>query len=78
MPRPYLTTKDNPFNPKTQFELWNSFDMQQGYNSAGYLDRIMPDTSNYTPAMRDLAKENAIDEIVNMNLFNGMHKKVFL
>ena len=76
--RPYLTTIDNPYSPKDQFDLWLAFDMRNGYNSSEYLDRIMPDTSDYTPKARDEAKELAIDEIVSMDLYGGKHVKVFL
>ena len=77
MLRPYLTTVDNPYNPRTQFDLWNAFDMRMGYNSIRYLDRIMPDADYPTPKMRDIAKESAIDEIVEMNKYGGKYIKIF-
>lgn len=36
-----LTTNDNPFNPFEQFTSWLMFDMEQGYNTCGYLARIV-------------------------------------
>lgn len=42
----YLTTVDNPYNPKTQFEEWFLFDVEKGYNSCGYLDRIAKHQNN--------------------------------
>lgn len=41
----WLTTKDNPFNPFTQFEEWLQFDTSNLYNSSGLLARIAK-TSN--------------------------------
>jgi hypothetical protein len=70
-----LTTVDNPFNPFTEFDQWLTYDIQMGYNTASFLDRIAkvsPDTSEPDQA---LAIEDAIDEIVNENV-SGMWKKV--
>lgn len=35
-----LTTKDNPFNPKTQYENWKAWDEQKGYYTEAYLARV--------------------------------------
>lgn len=36
-----LTTTDNPFNPKTDYEKWRSWDFNAGYNTEAYLARVM-------------------------------------
>jgi hypothetical protein len=35
-----LTTTDNPFNPITDYELWESFDKDHGYYTQEYLARV--------------------------------------
>ena len=35
-----LTTFDNPYNPFEQFSDWFLFDVEKGYNTCAYLDRI--------------------------------------
>jgi len=41
-----LTTIDNPFNPFTNFDEWYKFDMINGYDTCGYLARLVS-LSNY-------------------------------
>jgi hypothetical protein len=70
-----LTTIDNPFDPFTQFDDWNAYDEAQGYYTCAYLARIV--RSSYALSDRDQATaiNQAIDEIVQMNLL-GLYKKV--
>lgn len=35
-----LTTIDNPFNPKTEYEKWRMWDADNGYNTEEYLARL--------------------------------------
>ena len=73
----YITTTDNPYNPKTQFDSWYAFDMQMGYNTCGYLDRIANPTGLFGLADYEEDIEQAIDEIVGYN-FIGKYKKVLI
>ena len=70
-----LTTLDNPYDPFVQFDEWYAFDTGMGYNTCAYLGRI--DTSSPALSALDQAQlnEEAIDEIVAMNL-TGNYKKV--
>lgn len=74
MRKVYLTTTDNPFNPETQFDEWKAFDEMQGYNSCAYLARIAKSSDDLSPLDQAIAVEEAIDEIVEMNLL-GIYKK---
>ena len=47
----YLTTTDNPFSPKTEFDSWFAFDIQKGYNSCGLLDRISKTSDELSDAL---------------------------
>ena len=70
-----LTTVDNPYDPKDQFDQWYQYDTDKGYNSCGLLDRI----AMTSPAMSDQENaaeiERAIDEIVRFDPLN-VYKKV--
>lgn len=70
-----LTTIDNPYNPKTQFDEWYNFDVQHGYNTCSYLARIARTSPDLGDDLNDKEVENAIDSIVELNV-NGMYKKV--
>ena len=70
-----LTTIDNPYNPFTEFDEWLSFDTAKGYNTCGYLARIAMSSDELSDADQSLAIEQAIDEIVEMNV-NGLYIKI--
>jgi len=70
-----LTTVDNPFDPSTQYEEWDAYDRSRGYNTAGFLARIINSSSELSEADQSQAIEDAIDEIVNENVL-GIYKKV--
>lgn len=62
-----LTTIDNPFNPFVDFDSWFRFDTEQGYNTCGYLDRIIITSDSLSDADQEQARMDAIDEIVRIN-----------
>ena len=69
-----LTTFDNPYDPFTQFDSWFLYDVEKGYNTCAYLDRVLNEApSNQDPS--DSAISEAIDKIVKNDIFN-MYKKV--
>ena len=70
-----LTTVDNPFDPFEQFTSWFMFDVEKGYNSCSYLDRIAKFSDDMSQAEIDAETERAIDEIIVMNPL-GIYKKV--
>lgn len=70
-----LTTVDNPFDPFTQFDEWNSYDMAAGYNTLSFLGRVVRTSVEMSEADQDLELESAIDEIVKENVL-GLYRKV--
>lgn len=63
-----LTTADNPFNPHTQWRQWYAFDVQHGYNTCAYLARIVSSSHELSEADQALAINQALSEIVSVNL----------
>lgn len=51
-----LTTMDNPFNPKTDYDKWRNWDIRNGYNTEEYLDRV----SNIPPDLDDDEKISSL------------------
>lgn len=70
-----LTTIDNPYNPFEQFDSWFMFDMDKGYNSCAYLDRIARTSDQLSEEENDQEIERAIDEIIKYDFMN-IYKKV--
>lgn len=75
MAKTALTTKDNPYDPFTQFDEWFVYDVTKGYNSSAYLARIARTSTQMTDEENDKEVERAIDEIVRLDPF-GIYKKV--
>lgn len=71
-----LTTIDNPHSPFTEFDAWYLFDVMHGYNTCGLLDRIAFSSSELSETDQQIAIDDAMNEIVEVNA-TGMHKKVF-
>ena len=70
-----LTTFDNPYGPFEQFTSWFLFDVEKGYNSCAYLDRIAKTSDQFTDKENTKEIERAIDEIIKYD-FRNIYKKV--
>lgn len=70
-----ITTFDNPFDPFDQFDLWYRFDVDKGYNSCAYLDRIARTSDQLSDEENAAEIERAIDEIIKYDFMN-VYKKV--
>lgn len=70
-----LTTFDNPFDPFEQFNQWFLFDIEKGYNTCAYLDRIAKTSDQLSDEENELENERAIDDIIK-NDFMNIYKKV--
>ena len=42
-----LSTSDNPYDPLTDYDRWEAYDRQHGYNTPEYLARIVRTTNEY-------------------------------
>ena len=70
-----LTTVDNPYDPFTQFDEWNNYDMMLGYHTCSYLARIAKISDEMSEADQTSVIQNAIDSILEENV-SGMWIKV--
>lgn len=71
-----ITTTDNPYNPLTDYDRWENYDHQHGYDTSEYLARIVRTTTEYGDGTYAGDIERAIDEIVLLNLIALTHKGV--
>lgn len=60
-----ITTVDNPFNPREDYLQWNQWDIDNGYNTASYLARILQNfetvDDEYTSQSIEEAQQIMID-----------------
>lgn len=70
-----LTTVDNPYDPFEQFDSWNMFDKQKGYNSCERLARFVDIEDDMSEEEVSYEIEKAIDTIVQID-FLDVFKKV--
>jgi hypothetical protein len=69
-----LTTIDNPFNPFTQYNEWYNYDETKGYHTCAYLARIVKASDELSDADQALAIDQAMNEIVSLNLLGNYIK----
>ena len=69
-----LTTTDNPYNPFTQWDEWFGFDTTMGYHTCALLDRVTRSSEELNDEDQDLAIQQAIEEIIELNA-SGVHRK---
>ena len=70
-----LTTVDNPYDPFDQFDVWYQFDMDKGYGSCSYLDRIARTSDQLSDEEDNQEIERSIDGIIKYD-FQNLYKKV--
>jgi hypothetical protein len=73
-PEYMLTTVDNPYDPFTQWDDWFAWDDAAGYCTPGLLARITRMSADLSEADQHLVVQDAIDEIVQMNVLGVLRK----
>lgn len=73
----YITTTDNPYNPRENFDEWYAYDTRHGYNTCSYLARLAFTSSGISDEANKQELEAAIDDIIKFNLTGNYKKLVF-
>ena len=76
MAESFVTTLDNPYDFFTQFDEWYAFDTQMGYNTCAYVARIAKTYSDMSQKDYDQALEDAISEILRLNITGNYRRCV--
>ena len=66
-----LTTKDNPYSPFDQFDLWRMYDNEMGYQTCERLAKILEPLieDDMSDVEKEKAMDQAIDEIIKYDDF---------
>lgn len=72
-----ITTVDNPFDPREDYDSWLAWDVEHGYNTNSYLARVASVADEFPEAVQERQIEIAIDEIIEMHS-GGIYKKLKL
>lgn len=70
-----ITTIDNPYDYFDQFDEWLAYDMSKGYGTLEYLSRVSYSSNDLSLSDEMEAIEQAIDEIIVINVPN-IYKKI--
>jgi hypothetical protein len=70
-----LSTKDNPFNPYTQWNEWYAYDERMGYHTSGLLARVIVTSDDLSEEDQRLAYAEAADFIIE-NLNKELYVKI--
>ena len=70
-----LTTKDNPYNPWIEYDLWNEFDTIAGHYTASKLARLAPIEIEFSERLNVLYTNQAIDRLIELD-FEKKYVKV--
>lgn len=71
-----LSTKDNPWNPFTNWDEWFAFDVGHGYHCCNVLAMFSRTSDSLSDADNSLEISNTIDEIIKYDT-RKIFKKVF-
>ncbi len=71
----WVTTLDNPWNYWTQFDEWNAFDQEMGYNTNAYVARVCLASNEMSDKEYEDEVERAVDDIVRLNI-TGNYRKI--
>ena len=79
----FVTTYDNPFDPFTDFNEWNSYDIQLGYNTCALIDRVynaFVESKEIDEVESEIQRVEAMKRIVSLmpNVYKLIVKETFV
>lgn len=62
-----LTTKDNPFDPFTEYGAWYTWDLAHGYNTCGWLAKLAYTSPDLPDEANEIEIDNAMKRMVEID-----------
>lgn len=73
----FITTYDNPFDPFTDFNQWNSYDIQLGYNTCALIDRVYQAFSDSNNSNENDENQNDAERVESMKRIVSLMPNVY-
>ena len=71
-----LSLATNPYDPFVDYDAWKKFDTREGYDTDGFLARLISTSDALSEPDQDMAVEQAIESVLSNIHFSGLYKKV--
>lgn len=68
-----LSLASNPFNPFTEYDKWKQYDTRQGFDTDGFMARLVSTSPDISEADQLLAEKQACESVLDNPSFKGLY-----
>lgn len=68
-----LSLATNPYNPFTEYDKWKNFDRREGFDTDGFMARLISTSSDISEADQLLAEKQACESVLRNPSFGDLY-----